>query len=202
MTRSSAGSMGSRTARTCWAGSVATPRWAGADAGHRSRATDGSYRSRIRPVGGRPPGWGGRPHPHPTRHGRTRRDYAIAARFGADRSVDTGGTTARRSGAVLPRSSIASPNGEHGLQFGPDGSRECCGHRCEARTGGRTPGQDRPGPQPGTASAQPRLTVSLAFSVCASVGNVGVPSTVGSFSAAALSSVPSFSMASMRTGRA
>lgn len=59
-----------------------------------------------------------------------------------------------------------------------------------------------PAPQPETASAQPRSTVRAAFSCWASVGNVGVPSTVGSFSAAALSRVPFSSMASMRTGRA
>lgn len=58
------------------------------------------------------------------------------------------------------------------------------------------------GSQPETALAQLRSTVRLAFSVCAFVGNVGVPSTVGSFAAAALSRVPSCAMASMRTGRA
>lgn len=79
-----------------------------------------------------------------------------------------------------------------GRRAGPAGPPGGCRHR-----------RGRPrAPQPGTASAQPRLTVSLAFSVCPSVGNTGVPSTVGSFSAAALSRVPSSSMASKRTGRA
>jgi hypothetical protein len=55
---------------------------------------------------------------------------------------------------------------------------------------------------PETAFAQPWVTVSFAFSSCASVGNCGVPSTVGSRAAAALSRVPSCLMASMSTGRA
>lgn len=56
--------------------------------------------------------------------------------------------------------------------------------------------------RPETAFAQPWVTVSFAFSSCASVGNCGVPSTVGSRAAAALSRVPSCLMASMSTGRA